>query len=229
MNRISLIQSLIKERGYNVYLEIGTYKGVSFLPVKSKIKVAVDPKIKISYFTRIKRHFNKRRGEKIYYFEMTSDKFFQRKKRFLEQNGPDIVLVDGLHTFEASLNDVLNSLKYLNDDGVIIMHDCYPPHKAAATPAESGTEARRIGVEGWTGTWCGDVWKTIVYLRERYPDILDVHVLNTDFGLGMIIPKKNCKTLELQVNEALYNRINKLDYDNLVSDPTGVIGLREIS
>ena len=230
MNRISLIQNLINEREYSVYLEIGTYKGVSFLPIKCATKIAVDPKIKISLLKKLKLHFSKEKNTKNFYFEMTSDSFFQKRKKFLEKIGKlDIVLVDGLHTFEASLKDVLNSLKHLDDNGVIIMHDCSPPHQAAATPASSGAEAKKMGVEGWTGTWCGDVWKTIVYLRKKYPDSLEAQVLNTDFGLGVINPLRKCKDLKLDINQDLFQEVNALEYEYLISNNGKAIGLKEVS
>ena len=112
---------------------------------------------------------------------MTSDDFFATESELLANHGLDLVLVDGLHTYEQSLKDVLNSLKYLNDGGVIVIHDCHPSSEAAAYPVQS--EARNI--PGWKGAGMGDVWKTIVYLRSLQPD-LNVFVLNCDCGLGIV-------------------------------------------
>ena len=44
-----------------------------------------------------------------------------------------------------------NFIKYLNKDGVVIMHDCNPPHSAAAYPANSMTDAESLKLPGWTG------------------------------------------------------------------------------
>lgn len=42
-------------------------------------------------------------------------------------------------------------------------------------------------LERWTGEWTGDVWKTIIYLKSKYKDCLNIAVLETDYGLGYII------------------------------------------
>ena len=49
---------------------------------------------------------------------MTSDKFFKDNEKF------DIIFIDGLHTFEQTIKDIDNSIKFLRDKGVILIHDC---------------------------------------------------------------------------------------------------------
>ena len=227
MDRITLIQNLINKKRYRRYLEIGTYKGVSFLPIRCRKKIAVDPFFKVRRKEKLKWLFKNPFNFRNSYFRMKSDVFFKEQKLFLEKRRPDIVLVDGLHTFEASLNDVLNSLRHLSEKGVIIMHDCYPPHKAAATPGTSSADAKKAGVEGWTGQWCGDVWKTIIYLREQYNGVLDVFVLNTDMGLG-VIKQKNKKALELAINRELFKKVDAMNYEEMTSNAQKLIGLRNV-
>lgn len=43
MNRVTLIQSLMKQKGLKNYLEIGVFNGHVFFRVKSTFKIAVDP------------------------------------------------------------------------------------------------------------------------------------------------------------------------------------------
>lgn len=156
---------------------------------------------------------------------MTSDSFFNEKRKFLEVNNKfELIFIDGLHTFYASLNDVLNSLKYLSKGGFIVMHDCFPPHEAAATPAESAFEARKKHDGNWPGDWCGDVWKTIVYLKESFKNQMEISVINTDFGLGILKIKSD--NLNLNFNQDLFNSINELDYDYLVQNPEKIINLK---
>jgi hypothetical protein len=225
MDRIQIIQKFIDINKYKTYLEIGTYKGVSLLPIKCKKKVAVDPFIQIWRRKKIrwilKNPFNLNNS----YFEMTSEEFFKYNEEFLENLKPDIVLVDGLHTYEASLNDTLCSLKYLNKKGVIILHDCFPPHKAAATPGVSSADAKKAGVEGWTGHWCGDVWKSIVYLRRKFSNILEVDVLNTDMGLG-IVKILNKEELDFEIDKSLYEEVDELTYEEMVINAKELIGLK---
>lgn len=229
MNRIDLIQYFINKYSYTKYLEIGTQKGNSFFPLKCKYKVAVDPKFRIRKSKKIQWCFKNIYNLNNRYFEMTSDKFFLHEKDFLRKRGTfDIVLVDGLHTFEATLNDVMNSLRNLSLNGLIIMHDCFPPHQSASIPAVNANEAIKIarGLPDWTGEWCGDTWKAVAYLKKQYPEELEVDVLNFDYGLG-VVRYKNKKTFDLSLNENLIKEIEKLSYEDLISDPEGIIGLKE--
>lgn len=159
---------------------------------------------------------------------MTSERFFRKKlSGFKIENYPDLVFIDGLHTFKASLEDVLNSLKYLKSGGSIVLHDCFPPTKAAATPARSLAEAANKEVEGWKGTWCGDVWKTIVYLKMRYPATLDIYVLNADMGLGVVRLKGN-DVLEKNIEPKLFSKVDSMSYKDLVENPESLINLCEL-
>jgi len=231
MNRIELIQKIIARANFNTYLEIGCQTGFSFLPVKAKRKMAVDPNFLIPRNEKLKWILKQPSNLKNKYFEETSDDFFSNQKGYLRKlNGLDVVLVDGMHTFINSLKDVLNSLKYLNDNGIIVMHDCYPPHEAAALPTESfPTQEEQNAAEGWTGEWCGDVWKTIVYLKENYGDKLDLHVLNTDFGIGIVRPKVKTSDLDLSLNEDLFRKVDGLTYYAMMQDASSVINLKDES
>ncbi len=152
------------------YLEIGVNVGVVFLHVRAARKVGVDPQRRISRTRWIGHPNTVLRGR---FVESTSDRFFAglaRRERF------DVVFVDGLHTHEQSRRDVLNALRHLSADGVVLVHDCNPPSAPAADPDPA--------VNDGSG-WCGDVWKTIVELRATRED-LRVEVLDTDFGVGVI-------------------------------------------
>ena len=228
MNRFTLLQELIDVQGYQNFLEIGTHKGKTFLPLVCKNKTAVDPNFKISIPFIIKWLYNNPSNLNNRYFSMTSDVFFQKKSKHLKENAiPDLIFIDGLHTFEASLKDVLNSLKYLNPKGTIVLHDCFPPTKASATPAASLKEASKMNIPDWEGSWCGDVWKTIVYLRELYKNELEVFVINTDLGLG-VIRNKSLKTLDLKIDHTLFNKVNSYNYDFLINNPKVSIGLKQV-
>ncbi len=229
MNRIELIQEIFKQTNFKNYLEIGCSRGKSFLPIKAKNKTAVDPYFQISLRTRFKWLIKNPGNFSNHYFEEESDTFFRNRENYLRKTGQlDVVLVDGLHTFRAALNDVLNSLKYLNENGIIIMHDCLPPSKAAASPTKSFPTPEEIEqIKGWTGAWCGDVWKSIVYLRETMHKELDVCVIDTDFGLGIIRPKKGFNREKIEINEQVFSKIDALTYDDLLKNTASMLNLKE--
>jgi len=189
----------------------------------------VDPHFNISFRKKIKWILKVPQNLNNKYFEETSDIFFLKRRKYLQKIRPvDVVLVDGLHTFETSLNDVLNSLKFINKEGIIIMHDCLPPHKVASLPIADYSNIGDLEKnEGWTDEWCGDVWKTIVYLRKKYSDSLDICVINTDYGLGIVKPKKKFNEEELAIDIGLFNDIDKLTYENLLNDVDLLLNLKE--
>ena len=226
MNRIELIQAIFQKTELEYYLEIGCRKGRSFLPIVAKHKMVVDPAFAIPFYRKWKWGIKVPENTNNQYFEETSDDFFAKRKDLIKQL--DVVLVDGLHTYRASLLDALNSLKYLNKDGIIIFHDCLPPNRAAAMPTELfPTKKEKRSIPGWTNEWCGDVYKTIIYLRKAFPEVLDALVVDTDYGLGILRPKVKLNPIDLKVDEALFEEINKIDYDQLMADTKNLINLKD--
>ena len=227
LNRIKLIQYLIDEHNYTFYLEIGTETGESFFPIRCSKKSAVDPCFKIKSQDKFPWYIKNPYNIFAKYYEVTSDQYFLNQKKELAKKGLDIILIDGLHTFLATLKDVLNSLKYLNDDGTIILHDCFPPHEAAGIVAENEEDAREKGknLVEWTGEWCGDTWKAIAYLIKKYPENLKVLVLNVDYGLGVIKIVGDNK-LDLKIDDKLFSEINTLGIEDLYKAPEKIINLK---
>jgi hypothetical protein len=231
MDRIELIQKIFKKTSFENYLEIGCRKGKSFLPIRAKNKTAVDPVFKIAFTRRLKWLVKWPANFKAKFFPLESDVFFATQKDYLQNLGHlDVVLVDGLHTFRAALHDTLHSLEYLSKDGLIILHDCYPPHESAAMYADVfPTAEQQEQADGWTGEWCGDVWKAIAYLLEKYPDRLDVGVIDTDYGLGYVRFKTAPGSRKFAVDEELFDKVNQLSYKEMIADPKNIINLQPAS
>src|SRR4051812_18724233 len=118
MTKEPILQSILNSLKAKTYLEIGVSKGYSFESIRAREKIGVDPRFRIKpagIRAKIKRLVH---CEKVRLFEMTSDDFFSREgKNFRKKI--DVTFVDGLHTFEQSLRDILNSLECLAPRGVI--------------------------------------------------------------------------------------------------------------
>lgn len=223
MNRVSLINLLIKKCNGENYLEIGIRNGKTINQILAKNKVGVDPEFELNTKLKWKRRIGSL-GFKIYKEE--SDSFFDRHVSNAFKNGIDLVFVDGLHNYEQSLRDVENSLKFLNKDGFIVMHDCNPSSEAHGFPIKSSfkeieDELKKDGIDGWTGEWNGDVWKTIVHLRSTRSD-LSVFTLDSDFGLGIVRKGNNPNLLNVDIKSLLNKPYSYLEADrvnllNLVS------------
>lgn len=221
LDRILIAQSILDVLGRETYLEIGVNTGSSFIPIKAKRKWGVDPcytltsrrlmKYALFSCTRI-------RVERL--FRMTSDEFFVKNERLLASYGIDVCLVDGLHTYEQALRDLLNSLKYLKPKGVILVHDCNPTTELMAFPAEGIENLVRQHIPEWDGAWSGDVWKAVVHVRALRNDV-DAFVLDCDTGIG-IVTKRRPK-LSLWYSE---RDIRAMDYGFLSNNRQTLLGLR---
>ena len=157
LRRYDLIQEIIDTCKFSRYLEIGCKTGKSFLPIRCKYKLAVDPKFTISRKYLVKQILKNPGNLRNRFFSQTSNDFFTSNRAIFDRlGGIDVVLVDGLHTYKAALSDALNSLEHLNKDGVIVLHDCLPPNETAALPTKQfPTPEEQRTAEGWDGTWCG--------------------------------------------------------------------------
>ncbi|MBC8311533.1 MAG: class I SAM-dependent methyltransferase [Candidatus Marinimicrobia bacterium] len=230
-NRINLIQRFIDRLDAKSYMEIGVFNGYSFLNIKCKRKLGIDPKFLIKSKEKFKAYFKNPSNFLNEYYTMTSDDFFTTHVKKINSFYPKVIFIDGLHTFEQTLQDCYNSLNYLAEGGVIILHDCNPPSAASSTPALSIPEAEQIwkakNNTGWTDEWCGDTWKTIPFLIKNNPE-LNVSVLNTDYGLGVVSKKRTQKN----TNYTMPNNIDEfksLSFSELELDPVKMLNLIQLN
>ena len=219
MKRTHILQIAINKIQGKSYLEVGVHRGNVFLPIRAMKKVAVDPRFeiplrkKLTWIRKIPSNLFAR------YYEVTSDHFFSKiigKQKF------DVIFIDGLHTYRQSLQDVVNALRCLNKQGVIVMHDCNPLSEACAYPGRSPEEVERKEIPGWDGRWSGDVWKTIVYLRSFHSD-LEVFVLDMDTGLGIIKIGNNDELLDLSLED-----VEMLTYRDLAEQRAQLLNLKDL-
>jgi Methyltransferase domain len=227
VNRIKAVQQALDGRVQRVYLEIGVSRGVGFRRISADEKIAVDPAFKLSARSR---RLADAKARATHYFETTSDAFFANETAFLEQRGIDVALIDGLHTYGQVVRDVENTLRYLRDDGVIVLHDCNPANASIACPATSHADLRAqnhwwnfLRVENgslYWGAWSGDVWKAIVQLRSTRTD-LRIAVLDCDCGVGII--RKGFPESRLSYSAA---QIEALNYADLAADRDRLLNLK---
>ena len=222
LDRISIAQSLLDAPNRETYLEIGINTGSSFIPIRAKRKWGVDPCYRLTSRRLLKYEVFSLLGIKVEKpYRMTSDTFFEEKKSMLSNYGIDVCLVDGLHTYEQALRDVLNTLSYLKPGGVILLHDCNPSSEVAALPAHGIEEIIERHIPDWNGEWSGDVWKTIVHLRSLRHD-LNAFVLNCDTGIGIVTQGRAKQPLYYSEEE-----IRSMDYAYLGAHRETLLGLQQ--
>jgi len=122
---------------------------------------------------------------------MTSDEFFKKNSQNF-----DIIFLDGLHTYEQTIKDIDNGLRFLNTSGVILVHDCLP---------------KKIWnqiVPRLYGHWNGDVWKAIVHSRTY--SHADTYTFIADHGIGAIFKRKNRN--RLTIDKTNFKNLKFADY-----------------
>ena len=184
--RWDLIKYLIEKNGYKDYLEIGCDQNQLFSKVKIVNKIGVDPES----------------GGNI---RKTSDDFFLNNS-----NKFDIIFIDGLHIYEQVKRDIINSINCLEQNGIILIHDCMPDSLA------------KQAVPRFKMKWNGDVWKAIVDLRQSKE--LDIYTCEIDEGIGVI--KKEVNTEILKVNKPI-NKLKFRDYYDNYHNYLRVIDINE--
>ena len=175
-NRQDIIQKIIDIKKFKTYLEIGCDNDELFNFIKCEKKIGVDPE----------------KGGNI---RSTSDNFFKKNNLFF-----DLIFIDGLHEFDQVCKDIENSLNFLSNNGVIILHDCLP------------NNVYQQIVPRCKRTWNGDVWKAIV--KYRTDDNLDIYTCNADSGLGIIFKRKNKNKLEKKMNNFKNLKFREFFYDH---------------
>ena len=206
MNRLLIIRELLKHKKFNHYLEIGVFNGHNFFRVKSTFKIAVDPYFRASALRRLFKTLLNPFNLYNRYFEKSSDDFFREDApKVFADRMVDIALIDGMHTYDFVLRDVENTLRYLQPEGVILLHDCNPLTPEAACSYQDWER------RDFKGVWNGDVWKIIVHLRSMRPD-LNVFVLDCDNGVGVVTRRKHGSEM-LGFTQEQISRLWYADFD----------------
>jgi hypothetical protein len=158
MRRFEIINQLISKYKFINYLEIGVFKGENIQKIIAPHKDGVDPTTELgSSIPEIN-------------YPMTSDAFFDLVRG--HDIKYDIIFIDGLHHSDQVDKDISNALNHLVDNGIIVLHDCNPlKEEYTLVPRQ-------------TGIWHGDVYKSVLNFRIKYP--FKFITVDDDCGCGVI-------------------------------------------
>lgn len=185
MQRFEIINTFIKNNNFKNYLEIGVFRGQNIREIIAEHKDGVDPTTEL--------------GKSIpeINYPITSDEFFELIKG--HDIKYDIIFIDGLHHADQVDKDIENALNHLVDNGIIVMHDCNPEKEEYTF------------VPRQTGIWHGDVYKSALRLRQKYPH--KFITVDTDCGCGVIFngveEDNKCSNTLLQEGEDTWDYFDK--------------------
>lgn len=206
--RYDVINVLLKTFKNNTnYLEIGVRDPRdNFNKINADNKYSVDPGFE-----------NK---ENLVDFKFTSDVFFDKlnKNEILNKDIKfEVIFIDGSHLASQVEKDIKNSLKFIKDDGFIVLHDCNPPTNFHAS------ELYNYRLSPSLGYWNGTTWKA--FYKYRLKDNLYSCCIDTDWGIGII-----SKTIQIGIHSNVSNSFFEYNIFNLNrKESLGLISFEEFN
>ena len=163
-----IAEGLREANALNYYLELGISKGVCFneiAPLTKTAAYAVD--INDTSYPHIKYQGN------LQWFCGTTDDFFKLDSlpKF------DLIFIDAEHSHKASKQDFINSFGLLKSNGIICLHDTYPPNEKLFEH-------------------CKDSYKTAKFITDNYIFLAnECELVTLPFYYGITIVRKRTKQL----------------------------------
>jgi len=177
------------------YLEVGIESGDSLaLALPETYAIGVDPKPCITHSLQA--------WTKIYC--MTSKEFFSK---YVGEHF-DFIFIDGLHQYDAVVEDFIESEKLCKRSSMIAIHDTIP------LSAETSGEYTE-------GYWTGDVWKIVPALLHARPDLNIITLPCQPSGLTLIMDFGYAYGLSKEIIE----EYRKKDFDWVDQDWKGILNV----
>ena len=156
--RYERLNALAQINSASTYLEIGVFQGETLKKVNVPLKIAVDPKFMFDYqsITNPSSRF----------YQLTSDIFFDQKAG--EYESFDLIYLDGLHSFEQTYRDFLNSIKFSNEKTIWLIDDTCPVSWLSSLRNHKLVKIIYGLLNAKNRTWMGDVFKTIFAIHDQH-------------------------------------------------------------
>lgn len=85
----------------------------------------------------------------------------------------DLVFIDSFHTYTASLRDIVYGLQLIKNDGIILVHDCFPTNEALTGPSFV------------PGEWLGLTFAAYLDIA-LFTEGIHYATVQSDYGCGII-------------------------------------------
>lgn len=189
VSRRDVVQSCLDLFHEPDYLEVGVCEGSTFRHIRAARKVAVDP----AFAPGVLDELRPQAGVEAH--EVTSDAYFGTiagERRF------DVIYLDGLHTFEQTLRDLLNALVRLKDPGVIVIDDVYPDSYHGSLPDRERTRLIMRHTEASSRKWMGDVYR-LTFFIDSFAQQLSYRMTSNNHGQLIVWRKARPSVAERSV------------------------------
>jgi glycosyltransferase involved in cell wall biosynthesis len=191
------------------YLEIGVETGYTFKNTHFINKTGIDPDPKCDNI------------DKNSIIKLTSDEYFSNNNSvdsddYIENivtTKFDVIFIDGMHHCENVLRDFNNSIKVLNENGIIFIDDCLPLNynEQLKIPIKHYYENNilKYGEE-----WTGDVWKFVYHLLTFYKEYVKFSYFHNSNYRGILC----IKILQPFFVDVSYEQLNNYNYFDNFND-----------
>lgn len=201
ISRNGIVQGVLNLFADPSYLEIGVNKGMTFNALKAARKVAVDPKFLFDTEAVAAQ------DPSCAFHEITSDDYFGR---IADRGDPfDVIYLDGLHTSEQTIRDLINAISFLKRDGVIVIDDVFPSSYVAALPDRHHTRVIRKATGDTAGAWMGDVYR-LVFFVETFCQQFSYATVNNNHGQLVMWQEPRPRVIERTLTQ-----VGEMDYKDL--------------
>ncbi len=194
--RLNAIARLASARRY---LEIGVSEGDTFFGVDVEYKVAVDPAFNFDYKTR--------QTEKQKFFPLRSDDFFKSERH----QAFDLIYLDGLHTFEQTLRDFMNSLTVAHAKTVWLLDDTIPNDNYSALADQDRCYRLRRSQGNGDWAWMGDVYKVVFFIAS----VMRFYQVRTFTGHGQTVVWRDLNRFSDPIDQNL-EAIGTMTYEDFI-------------
>jgi hypothetical protein len=159
------------------YLEIGVSEGETFFAVDAKRKVAVDPKFRFPVDQAIRENVS------CTFHEVPSDIYFS--DRIEPSEVFQVIYLDGFHTFEQTLRDFTNAIRFLAPDGAIIIDDIVPNSYQSGLPDQLDSMKLKRFIGDADNSWMGDTYKLVFFIEAFFPTF-ELRTIADNHGQGVV-------------------------------------------
>ncbi|MBJ7356961.1 class I SAM-dependent methyltransferase [Nocardioides sp.] len=202
VGRAQVVRRLVAHYDQPRYLEIGVCEGRTFDRVPAAVKVAVDPEFRFDHTAP------ERLVPGTSYHQITSDEYFGAVVPAEAQF--DVIYLDGLHTVEQTLRDLLNALPHLQPQGVLVIDDVRPPTDLAAIrDRQEFFAVRRAQGRDDEKAWMGDVFR-LVHFIDTFCQQLSFRVISNNHGQAVVWRHRRP-----QVRERLLSEVGTLTFEQM--------------
>lgn len=212
LQRHEVIQRLLDLFDAPRYLEIGVDHGATFEPLRAARKVGVDPRFNFDKGQVIAS------GGHVELHETTSDVYFSSVLPNVEEF--DVIFLDGLHTFEQTLRDLMSAVLLLQPRGVIVVDDVLPDSYHASLPSTDDLVSVRsfLAIRNPSlladQAWMGDVYK-VPFFIQSYLQQFDYATADDTHGQTLLWRRPRDAAL---VGRRSLEAISRLEFKDLVTN-----------